>query len=84
MIARLYEAGQLPRIVVVQLTELHSPKAAIVADKRYRDVLQVLSTPVGRASIAKHSPIEVEILGADPTQAPNIPLKDVQLLPEAP
>jgi hypothetical protein len=84
MLARLHEPGQLPRILVVPLAELHSPKREIVADQRYRDVLQALSTPQGRASIAKYSPIDIQVLGDDPTQAPTVPLKDVQLLPETP
>jgi hypothetical protein len=84
MVARLHEAGQPPSTLVVPLAELHSPKASILDDQRYRDVLQVLSTPQGRASIAKYSPIDIQILGADPSQAPTVPLEDVQLLPEPP
>jgi hypothetical protein len=83
-LARLHEPGQLPRILVVQLAELHSQKPEIVADQRYRDVLQALSTAQGRASMARYSPIDIQILGADPSQAPTTPLKDVQLLPEVP
>jgi hypothetical protein len=84
MIARLHKTGKLPKITVVSLSELHSSKTEIVADQRYRHVLRALSTLQGRASIARHSPIDIQILGADPTQASTVPLKDVQLLPETP
>src|SRR5688572_29253838 len=84
MIARLHETGKPPTIVAVQLAELHSPKAQIHTNQRYQNVVKVLSTRKGRASMAKHSPIDIQILGADATQAPTVPLKDVQLLPEAP
>jgi hypothetical protein len=84
MVARLHQLGKPPTIVVVPLSELHSPKTQIVADRRYRDVLRALSTLQGRANIARHSPIDIQILGTDLTQAPTVPLKDVQLLPETP
>jgi hypothetical protein len=84
MIARLHESGKLPTIIVVQLTDLYSPKVEIISDQRYRNVLQSLATLQGRANVATYSPIDIQILGADSTQPPTIPLKDVQLLPEAP
>jgi hypothetical protein len=84
ILARLHEGGQQPKLMIVPLEDLHSPKSEIVADQRYRDVLQAMSTPQGRASIAQHSPIDIQVLGADPCQAPTVPLKDVQLLPETP
>jgi hypothetical protein len=72
--AIIYEAGKLPRATRLRLTDLYSPKAAIVRDVRY---LRDNEYPT-RVLQTQPPPIEVEPLGL-PGQTKAVPLVQVVL-----
>ncbi|MBI3822231.1 MAG: hypothetical protein HY289_06070 [Planctomycetes bacterium] len=76
--AYLYESGKKPRLIVIGLDALHSPKAFIsLSDRRYVRALQGMASAQSRI---KMPPIDVQPLGAK-GQKTTVPLAQVALDP---
>jgi hypothetical protein len=74
--AYLYEAGKKPRLIVVDLDALHSPKTSISqSDRRYARALQGMGSAHARAKVP---PIDVQPLG-ELGQKAAVPLAQVAL-----
>jgi hypothetical protein len=74
----VYEIGKKPRLTMVDLDTLHSPKTVISqSDRRYVRALQGMASAQARAKVP---PIDVQPLG-EKGQKPTVPLAQVALDP---